>query len=316
MFLILVTAMVLSSELVLSTNVTTSVRYIPKTVQNIVVDKTGNGDYLTIKEAIDNAIEGSTISVKTGEYPEIIEINKKIVLLGEDIESTLINPISRENKYAISIGAPEVTISGFSITNGAPGLYSSGIRVSADEVEINNCKFFDNPIGIIIWSSKNVINNCEFFRCIDEGIAILGSKYSSCGNNEIKNCLFYENCDGIELQYSSENVIENCEIYSNTHAGIDAIVSENNNNIISNCRIYDNDVFGIYFSSSSNNKVMGCYITNNYNDVEIRGSSINNEIEYSSEEISEVQEKNEMTNLINLLSKIKNYILPYIRLNF
>ena len=58
----------------------------------ITVDKNGDGDYTTIQEAINNAKSGSTIYVKNGKYPEILDIRKQIKLIGEDKESTIINP--------------------------------------------------------------------------------------------------------------------------------------------------------------------------------------------------------------------------------
>ena len=64
----------------------------------ITVDKNGNGEYTSIQEAINYAAPGSTIYVKNGEYPEIIQIKKTIQLIGEDKNNTLINPISEENK--------------------------------------------------------------------------------------------------------------------------------------------------------------------------------------------------------------------------
>jgi len=128
-------------------------------------------------------------------------------------------------------------------------------------------------------ASDNIIDNCNFWRCKDEAIALIGSTYSDCNNNKITNCVFRENCDGIELQYSSSNTISDCEFYDNTHTGIDAIASSNNNNIISDCKIYKNEVHGIYFSASSNNQIIDCSISDNEdgNVVNNKGS-INNQI--------------------------------------
>ena len=231
--------------------------------QIIIVDQNGEGDYRTIQDAVNNAQIGSTVYVKKGEYVEIIDIKKRINLVGEDKDSTLINPISEKNKYAICLGAPGVTISHLSIKNGAPGLYSSGVRITSSGTEIRDCNIYDTPVGIVIWTSNNIVDNCNFWGCKDEGIALIGTEYSDCNNNEITNCVFRENCDGIELQYSSNNIITNCDFYDNTHTGIDAIASSNNENIISKCRIYNNEVHGIYLSSSSENQIEDCFIYDN-----------------------------------------------------
>ena len=246
---------------------------------DLVVDKSGNGDFTSIQQAIDYARSGSTVYVKSGEYTEIVEIKKSLSLVGEDKESTLINPISEENKYAVYVGVPNVVVSGFTITNGAPGLYPQSIKIVADSNKISDCNIFDTSVGIAIWTNNNIIENCVFKGCRDEGIALLGSKNNPCNYNTISNCVFYSNCDGIELQYSSENTISYCEIYENTHSGIDAIASNNNKNIISNCNIYSNNVHGIYLSSSKENKIVNCEIKNNVDgDIIMNKYSTDNEI--------------------------------------
>ena len=71
----LILVFLLISELI----VTTSVLALAITQSNeynytIIVDASGNGDYITINEAINHAQSGSTIYIKNGEYPEVIDI--------------------------------------------------------------------------------------------------------------------------------------------------------------------------------------------------------------------------------------------------
>jgi len=280
-----------------------------KDISLIVVDKNGNGEYTSIQEAINNANPGSTIYVKNGEYPEIIQIKKTIQLVGEDKDNTLINPISEENKYAIYAGAPNIKIKNIGITNGAPGLYSQGIKISSKNIEIDNCKIFNTKVGIAIWTNENKIYNSVFYGCKDEGIALLGSSKNPCNNNLISDCIFYNNCDGIELQYSSYNKILNCKFYNNTHTGIDAIASDNNENVISNCEILNNRVNGIYLSSSDNNKIIDCNIKDNtYGDIIINKYSENNEI-IQNEKSEEKTQDISKTGLIiqKILQKLNNF---------
>jgi len=275
---------------------------------HIIVDKNGDGDYKTIQEALNNAQPGSTVYVKEGEYSEIIIIKKQISLIGENKDSTLINPVSEKNKYAIRLGAPGIKIQGLSIKNGAPGLYTSGIRVTSSKTEIRDCNIYDTPVGISIWTSDNIVDNCNFWGCNDEGIVLIGSSYSECTNNKITNCIFRNNCDGIELQYSSSNTITNCEFYDNTHTGIDAIASANDKNIISNCRIYNNEVHGIYFSSSSENQIIDCSVYDNEDgNIVMNKDSENNQIISSSDSNSEDNTASKRSMLHYFLSIRSNY---------
>jgi parallel beta-helix repeat protein len=212
----------------------------------------------TIQDTINNAQPNSTIQLPAGTYTEILTINKPLHLKGAGTSRTLLSPTSPNNGYAIRISAEGVTLSGLDITNKGPGLYTTCLKISASNTTIQNCTFHDTPIGIAIWSSQNIISGCEFSGCDDEGIVLLGTSTSECNNNTITSCTFHKNCDGIELQYATDNLITSCTFAQNTHAGIDAIESNNNNNIISNCEFTANQGFGLYLAGSSHNTITGC----------------------------------------------------------
>ena len=278
-------------------------------IYDCIVDQNGEGDYTSIQDAVNNAQDGFRIYVKSGTYSEIIDVKKQIHLIGENKVNTFINPISAKNKYAVRLGAPGVMFEGFDVTNGAPGLYASGIRITSTDIEVSDCNIHDVPVGIAIWTSDNTISNCYFWSCKDEGIALIGSSFSECNNNIISDCVFYDNCDGIELQYSSNNIISNCEIYDNTHTGIDAIASSNDNNKIEDCEIYNNEVHGIYFSSSSNNQIIDCQLSGNVDgDIKNNKNSNNNQVLSKNDDSSSEDEETLSIREIfyNLLEKIKN----------
>jgi|GEM_PF-2047290 len=214
---------------------------------------------ISLQDQIDSAEAGTTLQFPRGTYSEILTINKPLHITGDQ---TILNPTSQENGYAIQVTAENVILNNLEIINNAPGLYTTGIKISAPHTTIQNCSFHDTPIGIAIWSTTNIISNCTFHSCEDEGIVLLGTKEFPCTDNTITSCRFSENCDGIELQYASSNVIISCSFTRNTHAGIDAIESGNNQNIISDCAFTDNDAFGLYLAHGSQNLITQCTFSN------------------------------------------------------
>jgi len=150
------------------------------------------------------------------------------------------------------------------ITKETDFIYETGLKITEDNRKVENIIFVDIPIGIIVWSSNNLIANCTFINCSDEGILLIGS------NNIIENCAFYDCCDGIELQRSSNNIFINCRFLSNTHAGIDGIKDNNNNNLFSFCLFYDS-LYGCYFNESEDNKFINCTFLDNTMDVKHYG---------------------------------------------
>jgi len=152
----------------------------PKTI--VVPD-----DYSTIQEAIDNAAEGDTVFVKNGIYPvdenTTIVISKTLSLIGEDPANTMILgafSMYPENDVAIRLAAPNITISGFTITN---------CRVA---IAIVNYYAEPYPSGCKI-INNNIVNNSEGIRPQRNDLLILG-------NNITKN-------QGGITGYNIENVI-------------------------------------------------------------------------------------------------------------
>jgi parallel beta-helix repeat protein len=232
------------------------------TEKNIPSDPEVTNDTLpittTIQDAINSAQPNSTILLPAGIFTEILSINKPLHLKGDETSQTILSSTSPNNGYAIQIIAKGVTLSNLDITNLGTGLYTTGVKISASNTTIQDCRFYDTPIGIAVWSSNNTISGCIFRGCDDEGIVLLGTSTTTCSNNTITSCNFYENCDGIELQYATNNLISSCTFIQNTHAGIDAIESNNDNNIISDCDFTDNQAFGLYLARSSNNLITLC----------------------------------------------------------
>lgn len=146
------------------------------------------------------------------------------------------------------------------ITRETDYIYEAGLKITKDNQVIENKIFYEIPIGIAVWSSGNLIANCTFINCSDEGILLIGS------NNIIENCVFYNCCDGIELQRSSNNTFINCRFLSNSHAGIDAINDNNNNNVFYSCLFYDNP-YGCFFKESKNNEFIDCVFIENVKDI-------------------------------------------------
>jgi parallel beta-helix repeat protein len=212
----------------------------------------------SLQEMINQAEPGETILLPNSTYTEVLIINKPIHIIGDETTPTILNPTSSTNGYAIQITAEGVTLSNLDIMNQAEGLYTTGVKISASNTTIESCSFHDTPIGIAIWSAHNTISHCVFQGCDDEGIVLLSTSTLACTDNTIISCLFSENCDGIELQYATHNQINSCSFIRNTHAGIDAIESNNDNNIISKCTFTGNGAFALYLARSSQNLITQC----------------------------------------------------------
>ena len=153
-------------------------------------------DYPTVSSAIQNAGVGDTVFVKRGTYQEeVININKSISLIGEDIKETILslNPPLVETwilynllwvpDTAIRINANDVKIQGFTINlpNDEYGV-GSGIHAVGDGIS-----FTDNIVAnrsvYMRGSMLNITGNS-----IPSALEVVGSNLTI-ANNTIKNTL-------------------------------------------------------------------------------------------------------------------------------
>jgi len=132
-----------------------------------------------------------------------------------------------------------------------------------------------------MWSSENIITNCIFTRCSDEGLLLIGTTDSPCINNRIESCTFTYNGDGIEATKTKYTTISNCVFNKNIHDGISYIGNAelNMENTITHCTITENTVHGIYLSGVENH-IISCTLSDNTNgNIVVTVGSSNNEID-------------------------------------
>lgn len=239
--------------------------YNPISNGNILyVGGTGEGNYSTIQEAIENASDGDTVFVYNGIYDldEEIIINKSIGLIGENKFNTIIN------SSAISIDVPKVNVSGFTMQN------SFGIMITDfdnNSIYGNIIKSNESFMGLggvfIINSSYNTVSGNSFFNC---GLDILVSSYhNSVNDNTIngKPLVYFEGVSdkviddaGQVILIDCKNItIENLELNS-VFISIEMINSFNC--LISHNKFSNNGIVG-FFTNSSNNIISGNLFLNN-----------------------------------------------------
>jgi len=273
----------------------------------------GYDHFAVIQDGIDHVALDGIVYVYSGMYSESVEVDKKIDLIGEDTDTTIINISLIEY---VNVLADEVFFSGFTILDSNPYYDSCGIYVISQHSTITGNKVQDCTTGICLeYSLHNTISNNTIINIISDsrennsyqynqyGIFLGGSSY----NNITENTIYFSddtdaqyNDYGIYLVESSNNNISDNKITMSrdnisefelgTWHGIYLLNSFDNyfsgNNIkhfIRNVVLYE--VFGIFLDDSSRNTLVGNRIRNfldgwqyfirNYTGISIKGSSEN-----------------------------------------
>ena len=230
----------------------------------LYVGGSGEGNYTTIKDAIDDATDGDTVFVydDSSPYYENVVVNKSINLIGEKGETTVIDG----GGYGIVINIPAdgVNVSGFTIRNGSVGIFiwSSSNTITGNTITSNKA------YGICIYYSHSKLNTItnNIISNNNGGIKILDSDFSIIKGNTISN-----NHSCLLLYYSKSNIISDNSFFND---GLFVYNSYNNN-------IENNLVNGkplVYFEDKSDEIITdaGQVILVNCNEITVENQILSN----------------------------------------
>jgi len=218
-------------------------------------------DYPTIQEAIGNATEGDTIYIKKGSYVENPVVNKSVSLVGEDMESTIIDVTA-----GLKVQSDNVNITGLTLFDGW-----QGIAVYADYCNISGNKVRDSDYGIALLSATNNIVTRNVIHSIGPSAGI---QLSYSNNNLIEKNYIYSCTDGIQVRSGScnnlvtENLVTNCSDVAMRLLGTYSPPSyyEPNDNMITN-NVLSNSGTGATIYRANNNTLYNNNFINNTNQI-------------------------------------------------
>ena len=213
-----------------------------------------------IQDAIDNAIDGDVIFVFNGIYYENIVIDKRINLIGNNYQMTIIDGNNIDYTNAIDVTANGTRINGFTIQHA----FYYGIHTEASFTNITGNIIRNNSRGPIYMNSgaanRKSSGNIVHFNTMQnngEGIRVL----SGCDFNVISDNIIENNTgDCISFYESSNNIIARNTIRKNG-AGIDLFYGFNN--VVFSNLIINNSGGGVTFTNLSNSICYRNTITGN-----------------------------------------------------
>jgi len=171
----------------------------------LYVGGSGEGNYTMIQNAIDDASDGDTILVYSGNYKENVVINKHLTLKGIKSENIPIIDGCNTNDV-VTITANNCIFEGFQVINSSEKNWSySGINVMSNNniIQNNTISYNENGIWIENSDSNTIYGNNFSWNTIGISLA------ESC-KNEISNNIFINNVHGIlAISYSDYNVFLN-----------------------------------------------------------------------------------------------------------
>lgn len=260
----------------------------------ITVDNSGEEDYTSIQQAVNNSNDGDTILVNKGVYVENVDVDKKLTIISKsgNPEDTIIQALN-PNDHVFHVTANNVTIKGFGLNaSSESGIYLDGVQYNT----IANNHLWANGIGIHLWHANNniLINNTASNNSW-AGIRLSPNDSNLASNNTLVNNTMVNNLynfviDTGYVNQSMQNDIDttntvngkpiyyfvnasNVTLNSSSNAG--AIYCINCQNISIRDQIIQNGQ-GIYLHNTSSLKLDGNIVSNNIFGIFLDNSNNNN----------------------------------------
>ena len=216
----------------------------------------------TIQHGITAIDAGGVIYVYNGIYYENISINKRIELLGEDKDSTIID--GQNLNDVINISNDSISISGFNIINSLD--YGIKINSNANSVIGNNFSSHEEEAIYLFMVESNHIAENNFND--NSG----GIKLDQSNHNSIENNAFYHGSLNLYLSCNyneiSGNTIQNYGRLELSGSFYNIIIE----NVLSSC-------WGSRFDHSEHNVIVGNIITNCETAIDFHACNYNTIIE-------------------------------------
>lgn len=201
----------------------------------LTVAQAGQGDYRTIRDAIQNAQPGTRIQIRPGIYQESVIIDRFVELIGEGSRETII--IQNTTASCISMQTDRAVVSGLTIRGQAGEKPYYAVDIPQGALLLADCDITSNAlacIGVYGSMTNPVIQRCAIHTSNQVGV------------------LFYENAQG---------TIKDCDVYGNALAGVE--IREGANPIVQGCKIYDGRASGLFIHTNAQGTIEGCDIYGN-----------------------------------------------------
>ncbi len=237
----------------------------------LYVGGNGSGNYSTIKEAIDAANQFDTIFVYNGTYNENVVIGKKLSLIGEDKNITIINGIGGADQV-VNFVSSNIIVSGFTIRGNSGE--QDGIRVFSlmEDCQITDNIFDDCADGILLQVTTKRINvhHNHIIQATFAGIHLTESDRNNIAYNLIESCAEW----GIFLgSISSQNNVTGNTLIGN--AGGIHLAGNSGQNLVNRNYITGSTKEAILVETlSSDNTLRRNTLVENYAGIKLSGSSV------------------------------------------
>jgi hypothetical protein len=244
--------------------------------RTLVVSPHRPGAYPTIRDALDAATDGCTISISPGEYAESFElVNRHLTIESADSKQQVVIDATATGLGTVAVSGGSVSLTGLtlrsdsqavvSVRGGALSLDSCELRAgyaacaSANdgaELNLTGCQLLAGQYGLVYEDSEGTVEKCEITGISEDAVMVRLGARPTIRSTTITGCGFR----GVYVYQMGKPHLELCDISNTGESGI-AVAHHSSPTIVA-CWIHDTQGVGISIGRSCGGSVSECQLDN------------------------------------------------------
>jgi len=224
---------------------------------DLVVSRTGRGDYSTIGEALANAPDGARIWVRPGLYEESLYLDRQVELIAEGARGDVRVLANGEPCLRMETGLARVC--GFTLENMGPESYAA-VWAPAGQLVLDDCAVTSAcGHGLAVVGPESRV---DALHCVFTGSLYAGAHVSNHARPTFTDCVFQLNGgDGVRVERQAQPRLVGCLLLQNRDAG--ALVGNGGRGEFLRCRFLQHEYDGLRLEAGGDATLTGCVFQTN-----------------------------------------------------
>lgn len=232
--------------------VTDGARSSNKDAASVVVSAGGDGDYVSINEALRRVAAGGRVLVRPGVYEEAVILDKRINVVGDG---------PREEIVVRGVGASclkssvDARVAGLTL-HGAAGDFFA-VDVVRGELVLEDCDIYSDTLSCVAAHGSEAvlhIKGCQIHDSADSGLYLFDGAAAT-----IEDCEVYHSANvGLAVTGGARAVVMRSRIHGGAHAGV--VVWQDGDTLLEECDVYDNRLANLGISEGAKLTARACRI--------------------------------------------------------
>ncbi|HEX8189932.1 MAG TPA: right-handed parallel beta-helix repeat-containing protein [Pyrinomonadaceae bacterium] len=228
----------------------------PADAGSVVASAKGDGDYLSITEALANVTPGGRVLVRPGVYEEGIVLDKRVNIIGDGPRGEIV--VSGAGASCLKSSAEGARVAGLTLRGAAGGGAGSfAVDVLRGELVLEDCDISSDTLSCVAVHGREaapVIKRCRIHDGADSGLYFFDGAAGT-----VEDCEVYGHANiGVAVTGGARPALRRSRVYGGANAGV--VAWEGADGLLEECEVYGNRLANLGVSDGARLTARACHV--------------------------------------------------------